>query len=51
MVAIFTILNLIFMVVMWNSATEAFEQNRAAVGWFLIAASAINGAAAAAYIF
>lgn len=51
MTILFIALNLIFALVMWNSASEAFEQNRNGLGWFLIAASAANAAGAATYVF
>jgi hypothetical protein len=51
MTILFTALNIFFAFIMWNSASEAFEQNRNGLGWFLIAASATNAAAAASYFF
>jgi len=51
MIIFLAALNIFFAFSMWNSATEAFKQNRNGLGWSLIVASATNAAAAATYFF
>ena len=41
------LVNILFAVLFWKMATDAFEEKRETLGWFNILVSAFNAAAAA----
>lgn len=51
MTTLFIFVNTYFAIIMWRMANRMFEQDHNNLGWVYVAASAANGAAAAAHIF